>query len=211
MGAELRGKTLGVVGFGRIGQEVAARARAFGMEIVAHDPFIAAQRGGRSRRRSSSSSTICARAPTTSRCTCRRRRRPGTCSTRTRLARCKKGVRIVNTARGELIDEAALADAIESRPRRRRRARRVRNRAADRQAADVAAAGRRDAAHRRVDRPRRRNWSASRPRSHVRDFLRDGVIRNAVNFPSVPPDDVPTLRPFLAARREARRARGADG
>ena len=39
-GAELRGKTLGLVGLGRIGQEVAARARAFGMEIVAHDPFI---------------------------------------------------------------------------------------------------------------------------------------------------------------------------
>src|SRR5688572_8504139 len=42
-GAELRGKTLGVVGFGRVGQEVAARARAFGMDVVAHDPFIAAQ------------------------------------------------------------------------------------------------------------------------------------------------------------------------
>ena len=42
-GAELRGKKLGLVGLGRIGQEVAARARAFGMEIVAHDPFISEQ------------------------------------------------------------------------------------------------------------------------------------------------------------------------
>src|SRR5256884_5096825 len=39
-GTELRGKTLGVVGLGRIGMEVARRARAFGMEIVAHDPFV---------------------------------------------------------------------------------------------------------------------------------------------------------------------------
>src|SRR5690554_6125142 len=39
-GFELRGKTLGLVGFGRIGQEVAHRARAFGMRIVAHDPFL---------------------------------------------------------------------------------------------------------------------------------------------------------------------------
>ena len=39
-GAEMRGKTLGVVGLGRIGQEVTNRARAFGMDVVAHDPFI---------------------------------------------------------------------------------------------------------------------------------------------------------------------------
>src|SRR6185436_14685116 len=41
LGTELRGKTLGIAGFGRIGQEVAPRARAFGMRVVAHDPFIA--------------------------------------------------------------------------------------------------------------------------------------------------------------------------
>ena len=40
LGTELRGKTLGIAGLGRIGQEVAQRARAFGMRIVAHDPFI---------------------------------------------------------------------------------------------------------------------------------------------------------------------------
>ena len=42
-GAEMRGKTLGVVGLGRIGQEVTNRARAFGMDVVAHDPFISEQ------------------------------------------------------------------------------------------------------------------------------------------------------------------------
>src|SRR5215475_1420777 len=40
MGTELRGKTLGIAGLGRIGQEVAQRARAFGMRVVAHDPYI---------------------------------------------------------------------------------------------------------------------------------------------------------------------------
>src|SRR5437879_13922323 len=39
-GTELRGKTLAILGLGRIGMEVARRARAFGMEIVAHDPFV---------------------------------------------------------------------------------------------------------------------------------------------------------------------------
>src|SRR4029079_13670647 len=41
IGNELRGKTLGVAGLGRIGQEVAQRARSFGMRVVAHDPYIA--------------------------------------------------------------------------------------------------------------------------------------------------------------------------
>ncbi len=45
-GAELRGKTLGIVGLGRIGQEVGARAKSFGMNLVAHDPFISEQIAG---------------------------------------------------------------------------------------------------------------------------------------------------------------------
>src|SRR6266852_2817618 len=47
LGTELRGKTLGIAGFGRIGQEVAQRARAFGMQVLAHDPFISADLAAR--------------------------------------------------------------------------------------------------------------------------------------------------------------------
>ena len=61
-GTELRGKTLGIAGLGRIGQEVAARARAFGMTIVAHDPFISEQVAGTLGVELLSLDELCARA-----------------------------------------------------------------------------------------------------------------------------------------------------
>ena len=112
-GVELRGKTLGIVGLGRIGQEVAGRARAFGMELVAHDPFIAEQVAANLGITLMTLDELCARADYIT------LHIPVTAETRhllnkERLALCKTGVRIVNTARGELIDETALADAIEA-------------------------------------------------------------------------------------------------
>ena len=70
-GQELAGKTLGLLGFGRIGQQVARRALALGMRVIAFDPFVSRERfrelgvEGAARRRPSS------RRPTSSRCTCR--------------------------------------------------------------------------------------------------------------------------------------------
>ena len=76
---ELYGKTLGVIGFGRIGQLVAKRAQAFEMDVVAFDKFVSAERfrelGRRGGRRASRSSSA---APTSSPCTCRRPRRRST-------------------------------------------------------------------------------------------------------------------------------------
>ena len=135
MGAELRGKLLGVIGFGRIGREVAARARAFGMEIVAYDPFIAARAPPKPpASRCVELDDLAARADFI---TLHMPSLPEThhVINAERLARCKKGVRIVNTARGELIDEAALGRRDRVGPRRRRRAGRVRVRAAGRQTA----------------------------------------------------------------------------
>ncbi len=79
-GSELGGKTLGIVGFGRIGRLVARLGRAFDMSVVAHDPAVAAADDGTSS--ASSASTTCAPPPTTSRCTCRRPPRPTICSAR---------------------------------------------------------------------------------------------------------------------------------
>ena len=101
-GSELRGKTLGIVGLGRIGQEVAARARAFEMQIVAHDPFISEDLAAQVGARLGTLDEVFAAADYLT------LHLPVTPQTRhvvnaERLAKAKKGIRIINTARGELI------------------------------------------------------------------------------------------------------------
>src|SRR2546427_1684433 len=113
VGTELRGKTLGVAGLGRIGQEVAQRARAFGMRVVAHDPFISKEIAAGVGAELMSLDAMCAAADYIT------LHLPSTADTKRlfndeRLARCKPGVRLINTARGELVDERALRRAIES-------------------------------------------------------------------------------------------------
>lgn len=112
-GIELRGKTLGLVGFGRIGQEVARRAQAFEMRVMAHDPYLANEVAEEAGVELATLDELCRRADWIS------LHLPATPATRhifdrDRIASCRRGVRIINTARGELIDAAALADAIEA-------------------------------------------------------------------------------------------------
>jgi D-3-phosphoglycerate dehydrogenase len=113
IGVELQGKTLGVVGMGRIGRTVAARARAFGMKIVAFDPFIAPEQARDSEIELAPLDELFAGADFITIHT------PLTAETRgiigsAAFARMKKGVRIINCARGGLVDEGALHDAIRS-------------------------------------------------------------------------------------------------
>jgi D-3-phosphoglycerate dehydrogenase len=113
IGAELQGKTLGIIGLGRIGRAVAARARAFGMKIVAHDPFIAPDQARDLEIESASMDEVFSRADFLTVHT------PLTSETRglvgaQAFARMRKGVRIINCARGGLVDEAALYEAIKS-------------------------------------------------------------------------------------------------
>jgi D-3-phosphoglycerate dehydrogenase len=113
VGLELRGKTLGLIGLGRVGSEVARRARAFGMSVIAHDPAVteeAARDTGvdllpldQVLGRSDFLSLHAALSPATEKLI-----RADT------LAQCKRGAILINTARGELMDEAALADALRS-------------------------------------------------------------------------------------------------
>ncbi len=110
-GVELHGKTLGVVGLGRIGALVAQRALGFGMHLVAHDPFVAPERARRMGIELTSLEDLVARSDFI---TIHLPKTPDTVGLigRDLLARAKPGVRIVNAARGGIVDEEALADAI---------------------------------------------------------------------------------------------------
>lgn len=194
-GAELRGKTLGVVGLGRIGQEVAARARAFGMTLVAHDPYLSEQVAETLGIQLLSFEDVCATADYLT------LHLPATPETRhllnkETLASCKAGVRIVNTARGELIDENALADAIESGA--------VAGAALDvfenEPPADWRLVNLRQVVatpHIAASTVEAQELVGTETANAVRDFLLHGTIANAVNFPSVRGEDAARLRPFM--------------
>lgn len=113
IGAELRGKTLGIIGLGRIGRAVAQRAAALGMNIVAHDPFIAADQNQDAEIEIVALDDVLARADFLTIHT------PLTNETRGLInpdafAKMKTGARVINCARGGLIDERGLYDAITS-------------------------------------------------------------------------------------------------
>jgi D-3-phosphoglycerate dehydrogenase len=113
-GIELAGKTLGVLGFGRIGQQVARRAGGLGMRVVAYDPYVAPERFrelGAERVETCDEVYAVAEFVTL--------HLPLTNETRRSLnaaafGQMRDGVRLINAARGELVDEAALLAALQS-------------------------------------------------------------------------------------------------
>ena len=114
-GVELAEKTLGIVGLGRIGGLVAARARAFDMEIIAFDPYVAPERAAGMGIELVDLETLIG---TSDFVTLHLARTPDTMNliNAELLAKAKPGLRLVNVARGGIIDEAALADAISNGP-----------------------------------------------------------------------------------------------
>jgi D-3-phosphoglycerate dehydrogenase len=195
LGEEVRDKTLGLAGLGRIGQEVARRAAGFGMRIVAHDPFISEQVASDLGVELVSLDDVFARSDYVS------LHMPSNDKTRhivnaDRLARAKKGIRIINTARGDLIDEKALADAIEGGH--------VGGAALDVFEKEPTVDQRLQMLPQVVATP---HIAASTREGQelvgvetsaaLRDFLRDGIIRNAVNFPSVSAEEFSRLRPYV--------------
>jgi D-3-phosphoglycerate dehydrogenase len=194
-GVELRSKTLGLIGLGQIGREVARLAQAFEMEVIAYDPYVSSLVATELNIKLASlpellraSDFISLHASAT----------PEThhlLNARS-LAETRPGVRIVNCARGELIDEADLLAALDS--------------------GQVAAAALDVFAQeppkdlRLVSHPNviatphiagateeAQEIVGIRIAEQVRDYLRLGVVRNAVNMPSVSPEEFKKLQPYV--------------
>jgi D-3-phosphoglycerate dehydrogenase len=200
LGEEVRGKVLGLAGLGRIGQEVARRAQSFEMTVIAHDPFIATSVAEQLGIRLVSLDDLCAQADYLS------LHMPATPQTKhtfnaERLARCKKGLKIINTARGELIDEPALVEAITSGH--------IGGAALDvytaepttdhtlQQLPQVVASP-----HIAASTREGQELVGVETASALRDFLKTGVIRNAVNFPSVAPEEFQRIQPYVELAKQ---------
>ena len=112
-GVELADKVLGIVGLGRIGKLVAQRASAFGMHVIAHDPFVAPERARQINVEMRTLEELVAEADFLTLHVVKTPETVGMVG-KELLARAKPGLRIVNVSRGGVIDEAALADAIRS-------------------------------------------------------------------------------------------------
>jgi D-3-phosphoglycerate dehydrogenase len=111
VGVELRGKTLGVVGLGRIGRVVASRALGFEMRVVAFDPFVAPEQLREQGVEIATLEEVCSRADFITVHTPLTPETRGIIGAR-EFARMKQGVRVINCARGGLVDERALYEAI---------------------------------------------------------------------------------------------------
>jgi D-3-phosphoglycerate dehydrogenase len=112
VGGELHGKILGIIGFGRVGRLVALRAIAFGMTVLAHDPYVKVEEATKLGvplvsldRVYSQADYLTLHAAITPQTT-----KMINCPT---IKKMKKGVIIINVARGKLVDEAALAEALQ--------------------------------------------------------------------------------------------------
>jgi D-3-phosphoglycerate dehydrogenase / 2-oxoglutarate reductase len=195
-GNELYGKTLGVIGFGRVGQLVAQRAMAFGMHVVAFDKFVATERFRELGIEGlGSTDELYARADILT------IHLPRTSETvnwidAEAISRMKPGVRIINTARGELVDLAALEAGLESG--------RVAGAALDvfpeEPITEHPLFGRRDVVvtpHLGAATEEAQDRAGVITAEQVRAALTGGVVTNAVNIYAVRPEAMEALAPFV--------------
>ena len=195
MGVEVTGKTLGLIGAGNIGSIVASRALGLKMKVVAFDPFLTAERAVELGIEKVELDQLLARADFITLHT------PLTDQTRNilsreNIAKAKKGVRIVNCARGGLIDEAALKDALDSGQ--------VGGAALDVFETEPAKASPLFGTANFVSTP---HLGASTSEAQVNvaiqvaeqmsDFLLLGGVTNALNMPSLSAEEAPRLRPYM--------------
>ena len=194
-GTELRGKTLGIVGLGRIGMEVARRARAFGMEIVAHDPFVSTAVAKEQGIRLAKLEEVYAAADYLTLHVGLTPQTAGMINADS-VKRMKRGVRLVNCARGELVDEAALAQAVKQGL--------VAGAALDVFTDEPLKNSPLTAVENIILTPHIAGSTYEAQEAvgyqiamQVKEYLKHGVIQNAVNVPSVSHDEYLELQPYV--------------
>ena len=195
MGTELTGKTLGLIGAGNIGSIVADRAQGLHMRVLAFDPYLSEKRALDMGVEKLELDELLARADFITLHT------PMTDATRNilsreALAKCKRGVRIINCARGGLIDEAALAEAITSGQ--------VGGAALDvfetepaKDSPLFALEGVVCTPHLGASTNEAQENVALQVAEQISDFLLTGAVTNAINTASVTAEDAPRLRPYM--------------
>jgi D-3-phosphoglycerate dehydrogenase len=195
MGVELTSKTLGLIGAGNIGSIVAERALGLRMKVIAYDPFLTPERALDLGIEKVSLDDLLARADFITLHT------PLTDQTRNilsreNLAKTKKGVRIVNCARGGLIDEAALKDALES----GHIAGAALDVFADEPAKDNPLFGTRGLVatpHLGASTTEAQVNVAIQVAEQMSEFLTRGGVTNALNMPSLSAEEAPKLKPYM--------------
>ncbi len=192
---ELKGKTLGIIGLGRVGVEVARRAKAFGMKVLAYDPFVSQQLARDLEIELGGLDSLYANSDYISLHVGLTPQTAGMINAAS-IAKMKKGVRLVNCARGELIDDAALLQALNS--------------------GQVAGA----ALDVFTQEPPKENPLLAAPNViatphiagstneaqelvgvqialQVKEYLKRGVIQNAVNVPSLSDEEYREMHPYI--------------
>src|SRR3984957_16587522 len=195
-GTEVRGKTLGLIGLGRICSEVAVRAEAFDMRVLGYDPYISEALAREIQVELVPLEKLLAESDFVSLHTAVSPDTQNLINAKT-LAMMKKGARLINAARGELIDEAALAEALKSgqlagaaldvfveEPPKSSPLTTLPN-----VIATPHVAGSTTEAQEEV---------GTQVAVQVRDYLAEGIIRNAVNLPALSADQYRRGRPYVA-------------
>jgi D-3-phosphoglycerate dehydrogenase len=194
-GAELRGKTLGILGLGRIGLEVAKRARGFGLEILGSDPFVSAAVAREAGIKLVTLDELIVGSDYLTLHVGLTPQTTGVINAKT-LAKMKKGVRIINCARGELIEDADLVAALKSGQ--------VAGAALDVFAVEPP----KESAYFDLDNviltPHVAGSTGEAQEAvgvqiahQVRDYLKLGVVQNAVNLPSLSHEEYKVLAPYI--------------
>ena len=196
MGVEITGKTLGIIGCGNIGAIVADRALGLRMKVIAYDPFLSPERAVDLGVEKVDLEELLRRADFIT------LHAPLTEKTKNildakALARAKKGVRIINCARGGLVDETALAAALDSGH--------VAGAAFDvfttEPATENPLFGHPNVIctpHLGASTSEAQENVALQVAEQMSDYLLRGAISNAVNFPSITAEEAPRLKPFIA-------------